>query len=318
MISLETQIILALGLDQLFGDPRWLPHPVRLIGNLAGKAEKGCRALINNQRIAGLLTVCLVLAATLLTTLGLLKGAALLHPVFGVLLSVVLLYTSLATRDLAGHSQAVYQALAMGNQELARQRVAMMVGRDTANLDKEGISRACVESVAENIVDGVTAPLFYAALLGPVGALLYKAVNTMDSTCGYKNERYLRFGWAAARLDDLVNFVPARLTGLLVVLAAPLLGLSGRQAWRIFWRDRLKHASPNSGHPEAAAAGALGVQLGGANSYFGQPVIKPTIGDPWHPVAQEDIRLVNRLLLITTLLAALLLIALRWAGTRLI
>jgi adenosylcobinamide-phosphate synthase len=313
MISLELQILLALGLDQLFGDPRWLPHPVRLIGNLALHAEKSCRAVLGNQRVAGLVTVGLVLTVTLLTTIGLLRGAALLHPALGILTSVVLLYTSLAAKDLIMHSRAIHQALTAGNLALARERVAMIVGRDTAQLDEEGISRACVESVAENIVDGVTAPLFYAALAGPVGALLYKAINTMDSTFGYKNERYLRFGWAAARLDDLANFLPARLTGLLMVLAAPLLGLSGRGAWRIFWRDRLQHASPNSGHPEAAAAGALGVRLGGTNNYFGQPVVKPTIGEARQPVDKEHIRQTNRLLLITTLLAALLLIAVRWA-----
>lgn len=313
MISLELQIILALCLDQLVGDPRWLPHPVRLIGSLTLKSEKICRTVIGNQWAAGLISVALVLTVTGLATVGLLHGAALVHPTFGDLVSVVLLYTSLAAKDLAVHSRAVYQALAADNLALARERVAMIVGRDTANLDEEGVSRAGVESVAENMVDGVTAPLFYAALAGPVGALLYKAVNTMDSTFGYKNERYLRFGWAAARLDDLANFLPARLTGLLVVIAASLLGLSGSHAWRIFRGDRLKHASPNSGHTEAAVAGALGVQLGGTNNYFGKPVVKPTIGEAGQPVDKKHIIQANRLLFATTLLAALLLIALRLA-----
>jgi len=315
MMLLELQISLAVILDQLCGDPRWLPHPVRLLGNFALLAEKGCRTLFTHKKTAGVLTVTIVLLAAGFTTAGLLYGLGLVNQALQMAAGVILLYTCLAAKDLAVHSRAVYQALQDHDLELARKRVAMMVGRDTQHLDEAGITRACIESVAENIVDGVTAPLFYAALAGPVGALLYKAVNTMDSTFGYKNAKYREFGWAAARLDDLANFLPARITGLIIVAAAYMLRLGTNQAWRIFKRDRLRHASPNSGHSEAAVAGALGLQLGGSNFYFGSLVHKPTIGNPEHPPRTKHILLANRLLLITTLLAGLLFIGIRLAVT---
>lgn len=314
-MALEFQIGLAVILDQLFGDPRWLPHPVRLLGKLALLVEKICRASLTHKKTAGVLTVIIVLLAAGFATAGLLHGLGLLNPALQIIAAVILLYTCLAAKDLAVHSRAVFQALNRNNLELARKRVAMMVGRDTANLDEAGITRACIESVAENIVDGVTAPLFYAALAGPVGALLYKAVNTMDSTFGYKNDQYREFGWGAARLDDLANFLPARITGLIIVIAASVLRLDGRQTWQIFKRDRLAHASPNSGHSEAAVAGALGLQMGGPNFYFGSLVHKPTIGDPEHPPRAQHIQLANRLLLVTTLLAGLLFILVRLAVT---
>jgi adenosylcobinamide-phosphate synthase len=187
----------------------------------------------------------------------------------------------------------------------------MIVGRDTANLDEAGVARAAVESVAESMVDGVTAPLFFAVLGGPLAALLYKAINTMDSMFGYKNERYLKFGWAAARLDDLANFVPARITSLMIPAAAFLLRLDSRGSLFILLRDRLKHASPNSGHTEAAVAGALGVQLGGANRYFGKMISKPAIGDAARPIAPQDILRANRLMLLSSALTLLAFLALR-------
>lgn len=307
-MRLEYQILVALLLDLLVGDPRWLPHPVRLIGRLAAATETRCRGIFDNQRLAGLVTVFVVLVVTGLSGSVIVYGAARLNPLFGSACSVLLLYFCLAGKDLAVHSMAVWKALSAEDIPDARKKVAMIVGRDTNRLNKEQIVRAGIESVAENIVDGVTAPLFYAVLGGPIGALLYKAVNTMDSTFGYKNGRYLQFGRTAARLDDLANFLPARISGLVVVAATFILRMRMDEAWRILRRDRLQHASPNSGHTEAAVAGALGLQLGGLSYYFGKPVLKPTIGDDLTTPDAAHIGMSNRLLLVTTALMALLLL----------
>lgn len=279
MISLEVQIVLALILDAVFGDPRWIPHPVRFIGGLALGLEPWCRRFFINKRVAGIGAVVLVLGSTSAAGALLLTGAARIHPLAVDSASVLLLYFCFAARDLAGHGRAVQSALERKDLEAARVKVAMIVGRDTATLDEQGIVRAAVESVAENIVDGILAPLFWAVIAGPLGALVYKTINTLDSTFGYRNDQYREFGWAAARLDDLANFVPARLSGFFVIAAAFVLGRNGSQAWQVFRRDRLAHASPNSGHTEAAVAGALGLQLGGISLYFGKPVTKPVIGD---------------------------------------
>lgn len=310
-MRLEYQIVCALLLDALLGDPRSLPHPVRLIGRLAAWAEKRCRGRIAHEGLAGVAAVLVVLTGTGMTGWGLLALAARLHPLAGDALAVLMFHFCFAAKDLADHSRAVQHALENGDLPLARQKVAMIVGRDTAHLDEAGIVRATVESVAENIVDGVTAPLFFAFAGGPLAALLYKAINTLDSTFGYKNERYLHFGRAAARLDDAANFLPARLSGLLAVVAAFLLGENGRNAWRILRRDRLAHASPNSGHTEAAVAGGLGLRLGGVNSYFGKPVAKPVIGEALADPHPHHIDRANRLLVATTALTALLLAAIR-------
>ena len=310
-MRLVLQILLALGLDALFGDPPWLPHPVRLIGGLAAAGERFFRRLIRDQRWAGIATVLLVLVVTGATSGLLLWGAGRIHPRLGDLLAVLLLYSCFAARDLLAHSRRVYTALWVDDLGEARRRVALLVGRDTAGLDQAGVIRACVESVAENSSDGVVAPLFWAAVGGPVGALLYKAVSTLDSTFGYKNARYLQFGWAAARLDDLANFLPARLTALGLVAAALLCGRDSEAAWRIYRRDRFNHASPNSAHPEAAMAGALGLQLGGPNYYDGQLIEKPHLGDPLLKPRPEHILAANRLVLALTVLAALVLLAAR-------
>jgi len=289
VIPLYQQILLAMLLDLLLGDPRWLPHPVQGIGWLAQRAEAPLRRLIPNQRLAGVVAVVWVVGSTTLVGLGLLKGAALLHPLLGDLVAILLLYTCLATRSLHDHALAVYRPLKAGDMAAARQRVSWLVGRDTEQLDEAEVTRAAVESVAENTVDGCTAPLLYACLAGPLGALAYKAISTLDSTFGYKNERYLQFGWGSARLDDLANLIPSRLTALLTVAAAFVLRLRAGNAWRIFWRDRHNHPSPNGGQIEATVAGALGVQLGGVNSYFGQPSRRPLMGDPLQPLAARHI-----------------------------
>lgn len=307
-MNLELQIILALILDSIAGDPRWLPHPVRLIGWLALKSEKFCRHIIAHEKSAGTVAVIIVLAVTGLTAWTVLRLANSLYPRFGEVVSVLILYTCFAARDLIVHSTNVYKALQSDDLPKARKMVAMIVGRDTAGLDRGDVVRACVESVAENTVDGVIAPLFWAIIGGPLGAILYKAVNTLDSTFGYKNEQYLHFGWFAARLDDLANWLPSRISGLMVTAVAFLPGFSGLGAWRIFRRDRLRHASPNAGHSEAAVAGALGLQLGGVSYYFGKSVSKPTIGDNVNPPDTVHIVRTNRLLIAATLFAAMIML----------
>ncbi len=310
MIALEYQILIAILLDQLLGDPRWLPHPVRIIGAVCTGCERLTRAVLP-PLAAGITSVLLILALTGATTWGMIAGANLLHPWLGTAVSILVLYTTIAARDLVRHSTAVHAALRDGDLPEARKRVGMIVGRDTANLDQAGVARAAVESVAESMVDGVTAPLFFALLGGPVGAMLYKAINTMDSMFGYKNAQYRKFGWAAARLDDLANFIPARLTSLMIPAASFPLRLAPKRSLLTLLRDRFAHASPNSGHTEAAVAGALGVQLGGPSSYFGTVVEKPAIGDATRPLEPRDILRANRLMLLSSALTLLACLALR-------
>ncbi len=310
-MRLETQIIMALLLDLALGDPRWLPHPVRLIAALAVRLENLTVRLGLPRTPAGLLTVCAVLLIIGTAGWGLVRLAGLVHPLAGDAASILLLYTCFAARDMVAHSNRVYRALAAGDLAGARNRVAMIVGRDTDVLDEAGVVRATVESVAENTVDGITAPLFWAVIGGPVGALLYKAINTMDSMFGYRNEKYLYFGWAAARLDDLANWLPARLTGLLMVPGASLLGLRGRDAWRILLRDHGNHSSPNSALAEAPMAGALGIRLGGPTRYQGSITDYPAMWDSLASPAPGHIRAANRLLVVTVLLATGFLVLVR-------
>lgn len=317
-MRLEHQIIAAVALDLLLGDPRWLPHPVKLMGRLALKLEAPFRRLISQPRAAGVATALAVLLVTAPTVFLALKGARRLHPVLGDLVSILFLYSSLAVRDLATHSRNVYRALRNEDLARARKQVALIVGRDTAHLDEPGVVRAAVESVAENLVDGVTAPLFFALLGGAVGAICYKAVNTLDSTFGYRNARYLEFGWASARMDDLATYLPARVTAPLVPVAAMILrltllhpGLMPLHSLQILLRDGGHHSSPNAGLSEAAFAGALGVQLGGPSSYDGKVVEKPTLGDPLLPLQRSHIPGANSLMLLTSALAMTLLVAVR-------
>lgn len=289
-------VISAVILDLLLGDPRRLPHPVVGIGAMISGLERILRRLVPNERAGGVLLLGAVAGATAVISLLLLKGAYLLHPWAGGAVSIWLSYTCLAARSLHAESQLVAEQLAAGDVEGARRKLSLIVGRDTDGLDEPEIWRALVETVAENTSDGVIAPLFYLMLGGPVLALVYKAVNTLDSMVGYRNDRYLRFGWASARFDDLANWLPARITGILMVAVAPLAGLSAKNSLRIMLRDGRNHSSPNSGIPEAAVAGALGVRLGGTNRYFGAPVEKPTIGDPLRILSPESYRGVIRLM----------------------
>lgn len=275
-------------LDWLMGDPRWFPHPVIFIGKLITFLEMPLRKILRNELLGGGLLLVLTVGLTAAVAALVLKLAYAASPVAGFSLAVLLSWSCLAARSLQLESSLVAAALGHGDLPLARRQLSYIVGRDTEELTAQKIWRGAVETVAENTADGVIAPLLFLMLGGPVLGLAYKAVNTLDSMVGYRNEKYLLFGRASARFDDLANWLPARLTGLLLVLAAPLAGLSLSGAWRIMGRDGRNHASPNSGIPEAAAAGALGVQLGGTNCYFGKPVEKPTIGEPLHPLACGD------------------------------
>jgi adenosylcobinamide-phosphate synthase len=286
----------AILLDLLLGDPRWLPHPVVGIGRVVSRLEPLLRKYLGDGRLSGTLLVVLTLSVTVGSAILLLLAAHAVGPLPGLVAAVLLSWSCLAARSLHAESRAVATALGQGDLPEARRRLSFIVGRDTENLDEEGIWRATVETVAENSSDGIVAPLLFLMAGGPVAALAYKAVNTLDSMVGYKNDRYRTFGWASARLDDLLNLIPARLTGLLMVLASAFAGLSPWGAWRILLRDGRNHSSPNSGFPEAAAAGGLGVQLGGTSFYSGTPVEKPTIGDAVAPLSTATYRGVVRLM----------------------
>lgn len=294
-------------MDLLFGDPYWLPHPIRLIGNLIAQAEKlfykDRKRDYKKEYRGGCMTVLTVLLVTGIVTFVLLFAAYRLHPLLGAGIEMIMTYQILAIKSLKDESMKVYDQLQHGTLENARHAVSMIVGRDTQNLTEEGITKAAVETVAENTSDGVIAPMLYTALGGPVLGFLYKAVNTMDSMIGYKNDRYLYFGRAAAKLDDAVNFIPARISACLMVAAAVFLkGADQNRAWKIYRRDSRKHASPNSAQTESVCAGALGIQLAGDASYFGKIVKKPYIGDPVRKVETEDIKRTNRLMYITAFL----------------
>ena len=294
-------ILIGAGLDCLIGDPQWMPHPVRLMGALISALDKLWNRKEDSPlvlRIKGFVLAVFVVSAALRITWGLLRVLYGWRLAAGVAAESILCCYALAARNLRDSSMEVYKALTENGGDLlkARRAVSMIVGRDTENLDREGVIRAAVETVAENTADGVIAPLFYLALGGAVGGMAYKAINTMDSMLGYKNERYQYFGTAAARLDDVAGFIPARLSGLLLVAAAGLTGMDAAGAWRIFCRDRYAHKSPNSAQSESAVAGALGVQLAGDAVYGGLLVHKPTIGDPCREIEAEDIPRVCRLM----------------------
>ena len=337
-------------LDAIFGDPHFLPHPVRFIGKLISilekhylgektgeeapkteeeEAEQADEPVLAEEpeqadnagqeqmpdwlegtvqskekapdlvkRTQGRQTVLIVLFVTLLVTDIFLVGGYLIHPILGCVIEAIMTYYALAAKCLVVESMKVYKALKNGTIEDARKAVSMIVGRDTAELDEEGVTRAAVETVAENASDGVIAPMLYLAIGGPILGFAYKAINTMDSMIGYKNERYVDFGRAAAKLDDIVNFVPSRICAWLMILVCPLIGdeFIASEAKRIYYRDRFNHASPNSAQTESVCAGALGIKLGGDASYFGKLVHKPEIGDGRRHIEPLDISRANHLM----------------------
>ena len=296
-----TVLIPAVLLDLVLGDPRWLPHPVRWMGRTISALEPFLRRMFSKtpagERIAGGALVLMMAVLFGGGSILFLKLCGMVSPWLAWGVEVWFSFQLLSARDLQVEAMAVYPPLKSGDLEGARAAVSRIVGRDTSVLDGSGVAKAAVETVAENTCDGVISPLIFLFLGGLPLGMAFKAVSTLDSMVGYKNDKYRFFGWASARLDDLLNFIPARLSGLLLCLGAALLpGCSGRRAWAIFWRDRRKHASPNSAHTEAACAGALGVRLAGDASYFGKVVHKPTLGDPVRPVEPEDIPRACRLM----------------------
>ena len=281
-------------LDLLLGDPAWIPHPVVWMGRCIAWLEERLRTAFpktpKGELVAGTVLAALLPLGTLALSLGLLRLCRLAHPALAFTLETVWCWQALALRGLAAESENVRRRLTAGTLEEARQAVGRIVGRDTDALSPQGVTRAAVETVAENFADGVAAPMAYMLLGGAPLALCCKAVNTMDSMVGYKNDRYLHFGRAAAKLDDAANYIPARLAALAWIGGAAIAGQDAKNAWRIWRRDRRNHSSPNSAQTESACAGALGVQLGGPSRYFGKLYEKPAIGDPLRPVKAADIR----------------------------
>ncbi|KMQ49636.1 Adenosylcobinamide-phosphate synthase [Chitinispirillum alkaliphilum] len=301
-------LIIAVFLDLLLGDPRWLPHPIRWIGSLITAFDKSLFPSKRNGKkefFRGVYLWLLVIVTTAsLTSLLLFLGKA-LHIRF--VLEIIIAFYCLSARSLSKESMKVLTHLRNGEIVRARYQLSTIVGRDTEKLGEEQIIRATVETVGENITDGIIAPLFYLAIGGPVLGLVYKAISTMDSMIGYKNSRYKNFGTCSARADDLFNFVPARLTGfLLIPFAALICRLNWRQSIYIALRDRKKHQSPNSAHGESAVAGALGIQLGGVSTYGGVESQKPFLGDRLRPLCLTDIVCVNTILFCATIFSSLL------------
>lgn len=308
-------------LDLLIGDPHFIPHPVRLIGSLISFCDKrlNCDAgynisekklnLIKYKR--GMLLAFTVIFATFAMSVIIIVAAYSINLYAGVIAEAVMTWQILATKCLRVESMRVYDALRTDGVDAGRRAVSMIVGRDTSVLDVAGVTRAAVETIAENTSDGVIAPMLYTAIGGPVLGFVYKAVNTMDSMLGYKNDKYMYFGRFAARLDDVVNFIPARISAYLMIAAAFIGGrqFDGKNAYRIFKRDRFNHASPNSAQTESVCAGALRVQLAGDAVYFGKLVKKKYIGDGLREIEYEDIKRANRLMYITAFLCELLSVA---------
>ena len=307
---LLTAIILGFILDFIFGDPRWLPHPICFIGKLISITEKAVRRFCGEKPegllMGGFVLVVIVLTVTFAVPYFILTLAEMYSPVLAFAVETFMFYQIFAMRSLKEASLQVYDALKSGDLQEARKKLSWIVGRDTAELTDEEVAKAAVETVAENTSDGVIAPLFFMFIGGAPLAFLYKAINTMDSMVGYKNDKYLYFGRCAAKLDDVANYIPARLSGWLMVAASAFVKMDVKNAAKIYRRDRRNHASPNSAQTEAAMAGALEVQLAGNAYYFGKLYEKPTIGDGIRPVEVEDIRRSNRLLYATAILGAVI------------
>lgn len=299
-------------LDCLLGDPYSLPHPIRLIGRLISALEKWVRKAFENHLVpGGAVLMVIVLLLSTAAPLALLILCYRVNVWLGAAVESLLCYYMLAARCLRDESMKVYRAFLENDTEKARRAVSMIVGRDTKPLDKNGIIRAAVETVAENTSDGVTAPMLYMSVGGAVLGFFYKAANTMDSMIGYTSEKYLQIGRFAAKLDDVLNFIPSRLTALMMILSAGIMRMDIKNAWKIWRRDRRRHASPNSAQTEAVCAGALDVRLAGDAYYFGELHQKPFIGDDIREIENEDIRRANRLMYCTSVLMLIICTALR-------
>jgi adenosylcobinamide-phosphate synthase len=292
-------IIGAYILDRCIGDPRWIPHPVIGMGKAISALERAIRSRVNSNRAlrrAGILFPILIAGGAFAVTWGLVYVLGLIHPAIAVVAEVVLIATTIASKGLKDAGMEVYRHLSQQDWPAARRSLGMIVGRDTAHLDEPEVVRGTVETVAENIVDAIVSPLFYALIGGAPLAMAYRAVNTLDSMVGYKNEKYLHLGWASARLDDWANWIPARLTALLLIIGAWFMKLDARGAARMVSRDARLHPSPNSGFPESAVAGALGIRLGGHNVYHGVASFRAYMGEPSRRMEAEDIVRTTRLM----------------------
>lgn len=307
------ETILGFLLDLIIGDPQNPIHPIRIIGSLCKATEKFFRKVLKKSlKIAGLLTWITVVLIVFLFNYFLLKGAYAINNVLGVILSSIMIYFCISTKALKVEGLKVVKYVIQDDIEGARKQLSYIVGRDTKKLDKEAILKAVVETVAENMSDGVIAPLFYVGIGGAPLAFLYKAVNTMDSMFGYKNDKYIEFGYFPAKLDDVFNYIPARLSGYFIFMASFSLGLDYKNSFKIYKRDKNNHSSPNSAHPEAAVAGALNVQLGGANYYFGKLVEKPTIGDDIEKIDIDKVNKTNNILYCSAILGCCMALIISW------
>lgn len=309
--------IVAVGfaLDVVLGDPRWLPHPICFIGKLIAWLEIKIRTALRNEFLAGVLLAVIVMACCYGVPYIILFAAGKASSYFSIALEALLCYTIFAAKSLKTESMKVYYPLVRGDKDEAKRFLSYIVGRDTEKLDETGIIKAAVETVAENTTDGVVAPLLFMVVGGAPLAFLYKGINTMDSMIGYRNEKYIRFGKFAARLDDAANYIPARITAFFMIIASALIGLDYKNAFKIYLRDRKNHKSPNSAQTESVCAGALNIQLAGNAYYFGEFVQKPTIGDGNRKIEPGDIILANRLMYMTsilTVIAALTVRGLLW------
>lgn len=301
-------ILLAVLLDYFLGDPRNVPHPIVFLGKLIAYVENFMRKIFGKSarqlKIAGACMVIVVIGIAYGVPWAILSFTGNISPYLKFFVEIIMFYQIFAMRSLCDESIAVYEKIMTGNLVASRERLSWIVGRDTAELSFDEITKATVETVAENTTDGVIAPMIFMFIGGAPLAFLYKAVNTMDSMVGYKNDKYLHFGMVAAKLDDILNYLPARISAGLMIIASYFLGMNHSNAWKIFWRDRYNHLSPNSAQTEAVCAGALGIQLGGGHNYFGKFVYKPTIGDELRQVVPEDIKATNDLMYFTAILAA--------------
>lgn len=292
-------------IDRVVGDPRGLPHPVVIIGWWITRLERVIRSLVKREehlKIAGLLFPLFIVTGSYAAVWLIVWGAALISPWLSFALSAWLISTTIAAKGLADAGMEIARHLVAGDLVQARRSLSMVVGRDTDRLDEPEICRGAVETVAENIVDAIVSPLIYAAIGGAPLAMAYRAANTLDSMVGYKNEKYLHLGWASARFDDVLNYIPARLTALLLVAASWLQRLDWQQCWTMIRRDAHLHPSPNSGLPEAGVAGALGVQLGGLNTYQGVPSNRAKLGNPHRPLRAGDIKSTVSLMYVVSLM----------------
>ena len=301
---------IAIGLDLLIGDPPNWPHPIRLMGWGIRKLEKQLRKLKLNLYGAGVILLLAMISGVVLSV-QLLKFIS--HPIFFNIIQIYLLYTCLAARCLADEALKVKHVLGSGDLSLARKQISYLVGRDTQTLNETDITKATIETVSENTIDGVLAPLFYMLMGIPMGlslefVMIYKVVNTLDSMVGYVQQPYKEIGWASAKFDDVLNFIPARLGSIVMLIAGMFLGKNGFEGFRIFFRDRYNHKSPNSGHPESAVAGMLEIQLGGTNIYFGERVIKPTLGDDKNKVQPDMINSTIWIMLLSEILVFVMVI----------